>query len=319
VGAGPSGGAIAPADGAAAGAPSASRWPSGLGSTGSGGSGPTGSPDAVADVGAAAGGIASTYDPPSDAGLRSSPVPGGTGARDQGAGRPGPVGIRSTPESSPATTATTAAPPRTTISTAPPAPCRRGVLEPERSSFVFDGQSNSLSPTPDQSYAAKLMQLRWPSRIDHWANLAVGGSSFDQRNGWDPDRVDPWIARLGQPCAVLIQEGGPTDFANDLTAQQVLEANQRYTQARRAAGFDVIVGATTPPLGWITPAQDAQRRAYNDLLRRYWRQVGLDVLVDVAALPELQDVHDVQWFSDTTHFTDRASTRVAQLYASTIP
>jgi hypothetical protein len=291
-----------------------------------------------ADVGAAAGGIASTYQSPSDGGGRSRPSGDDTRspAPDRATTTPPLGGIGSTPEpSSPTTTSspttrpsptTTVAPtttaPTTTVApttTTTQAPCRRGVIEPARSSFVFDGQSNSLSPTPDQSYAAKLMRMRWPDRMQHWALLAVGGTSFDQRAGWAPDRTDPEIARLGQPCAVLIQEGGPTDFADDLTAEQVLEANQRYTQGRRAAGFDVIVGATTPPLGWITTAQDAQRRAYNDLLRKYWRQVGLDALVDVAALPQLQDVKDERWFSDTTHFTDEASSVVADLYARTLP
>jgi hypothetical protein len=247
-----------------------------------------------------------------------------TTRRDTSTTRPPTTTTRpATTTTRPPTTTTTRPP--TTTTTRPPtttttvAPCPRGVLEPDRSSFVFDGQSNSLSPTPEEAYPAKLMATRWPTRAPLAVNRAVAGSSYDERIGWAPEQTDAWLVTLRQPCGVLIQEGGPADLLADESAYTVIDANRRYTAARRQAGFDVIIGATVPPSIFYTAAQDAQRRLYNELLRIHWRDIGLDHLVDVATMPELQDPTNTYWYSDGAHFTDAGSTAVAGFYARQLP
>jgi hypothetical protein len=212
----------------------------------------------------------------------------------------------------PPTTTTT----RPTTTTQPP-PCTwGGHVQVARSGFVFDGQSNALSPEWSLSFPKKLMTGRFAGRP--YQVPAKGGTTYADRSGWAAERTDPHVGMAA--CAVLISHGGESELLQGYSARALADAIQSYIAQRRAAGFDVIVVPTIPPSTWFTAQQDAERRTFNDGMRRgYYRTVGADVLVDVDAIPELQDPNDGRYFDEGIHYTDAGSTLVADAYSRALP
>jgi hypothetical protein len=213
----------------------------------------------------------------------------------------------------PPTTTTTTRPPTTTTL---PAPCTwSGQVQAHRTGFVFDGQSNALSPDWERSFGVKLIQHRWPS--NPFKLTAVRGTTYLQRMETAPERVV--VHAKMTPCTLLVRRGGESDMLNGAEATEIAQRVKTYIAARRDAGFDVVVVPTIPPTTYATPANDQQRRLYNDLLRRSFRSLGIDVLVDLAAIPELQDPTDARWFYDGAHYTDEGSSLVADAYSRALP
>ena len=166
------------------------------------------------------------------------------------------------------------------------------------------------------SFAKKLMFARFAGRP--YQVPAVGGTTYAERSGWAAERTDPHVDMA--PCAVLISHGGESELLQGYSARALADTIQGYIAARRAAGFDVIVVPTIPPSTALTAQQDAERRTFNEGLRRgYFRTIGADVLVDVAAIPELQDPADRRYFQDGVHYTDAGATLVADAYSRALP
>jgi hypothetical protein len=218
-------------------------------------------------------------------------------------------------------TTTTTLPPTTTTTrpttTTQPPPCTwAGHVQVARSGFVFDGQSNVLAPEWSMSFAKKLMYARFAGRP--YQVPAVGGSTYAERSGWAAERTDPHVDMA--PCAVLITHGGESELLHGFVARALADTIQGYISQRRATGFDVVVLPTIPPSTAFTAQQDAERRTFNDGLRRgYFRTMGADVLVDVAAIPELQDPNDRRYFQDGVHYTDAGASLVADAYSRALP
>ncbi len=257
----------------------------------------------------------------------TSPTPPTT-ARTTTTTRP-PTTTTRPPTTTPGPTTTTTRPPTTTTTRPPtttttrppttttrPAPCTwSGQVQAHRTGFVFDGQSNALSPDWERSFGVKLIQNRWPS--NPFKLTAVRGTTYLERMETAPQRVD--VHADMTPCTLLVSHGGESDLLQGAQAAEVAQRVKTYLAARRAAGFDVVVVPTIPPTTYMTPANDQQRVLFNDLLRRSFRSLGIDVLVDVAAIPELQEPTDTRWFSDGAHFTDEGSSLVAHAYSRALP
>lgn len=218
----------------------------------------------------------------------------------------------------PTTVPPTTVPP-TTVPPPPPPPCSAkvgaGAPAAESRAFAFDGQSNSLHPTPEEAYPAKVMARLYPGRP--FAVTAVGGTTFTQRSARAPERLDRYPS--GWPCMVLFAEGGTSDILEGATASEVVERIRSYLSGRQAAGYDAVVFSTMLPGTFLSPSQEITRRQLNDLLRSGYSDLGIDVLVDIAAIPQLQDPTDRDYYNeDGAHVLSSATTLMADRYAAAL-
>jgi hypothetical protein len=179
---------------------------------------------------------------------------------------------------------------------------------------IFDGQSNTLSPTMMSAYPAKLMNT-FLAGIPYM-NVAVPGTTYKQRTDTAPSRVDIYPQYCQQ--IILFAEGGVHDILEGLNADQIGARVKTYVTGRRAAGYDAVVAATIPPSTYYTPANEAVRVAWNKKLKEQAASMGIDMVVDVAAIPQLQNPADRSMYYDGVHFTDTAAQYVAWQYAMKI-
>jgi hypothetical protein len=202
----------------------------------------------------------------------------------------------------------------------------RGYFDEAHAQFIFDGQSMSTVPTPGTSWPVKLMQTRFRARAQAAKLVSIRGSTYARRESDAATRVDAYIAHPTAPdvtTSVLFDDGGQSDLQPGMTAEDAFRNAAAYHQNRRRAGYSLIVGATITPGGVYSPEQDLQRRRYNDALRWSCWDAGIDVLVDLAAVPELSDHHDATYFQPEhgyeVHYTDAGSTVVAREMAKAFP
>lgn len=178
---------------------------------------------------------------------------------------------------------------------------------------MFDGQSLGLTPfTSSQAYPAKFMAAAHPELPYHVVNRA--GTTYAQRTTDVAGRVDYQFATTPGRI-VVIDDGGTYDIdtANgNLSAANVLAAKLAYTTARRAAGADYIVGLTIPPATILTAAEETTRQSVNSSLKASPVTYGYDKIVDVASIPQLTNAADTNYYYDGVHWTDAATTLVAQ-------
>lgn len=178
--------------------------------------------------------------------------------------------------------------------------------------YVFDGQSNGLSPfTLSQSYPHK---FRAQARPDAGLRVAnIGSTTYAERTANATTRVDWWLTTAER--TVWIDDGGEEELKDGMDAENILAAMLNYATARRAAGADVLVALTTPPSNYWSAPQDAVRLEVNDDLLNNPEAFGYDYTVDIGSIPELQDPDDTDIYFDGVHYTDAATTIVAQALA----
>ena len=176
---------------------------------------------------------------------------------------------------------------------------------------MFDGQSLGITPfTTAQAYPAKFMATH-PDSQHVVANIP--STTYAQRETSARGRVDHLFSR-SLHC-VLVDDGGSYDISTahgNMNAAQALAAKAAYTEARRAAGADYIVGLTISPAVILTDTEETARQAVNAALLADPEAYGYDEIVDVASIPELQDTGNLTYYFDGTHWTDTATTLVAQ-------
>lgn len=176
---------------------------------------------------------------------------------------------------------------------------------------MFDGQSLGYTPfVLGQSYPYKFMATKADVRF---AVANLPGTTYAERLPSIVGRVDNLFA--SGETAVLIDDGGTHDIEStrgNMTSAQALAAKAAYTAARRAAGADYIVGLTIPPSTTLTAGEETNRLAVNAALVADPAAYGYDEIVDVAAITQLQNANDAAYYYDGTHWTDAATTLVAQ-------
>jgi lysophospholipase L1-like esterase len=186
---------------------------------------------------------------------------------------------------------------------------------PVRPSVVVDGNSLSASINGVPAMPWFLEHLsKAPIRV---TNLAVPGASTAQllkRN------VDAQLQPDAQNILVLWE--GTNDLYYGLTAEQAYANLRRYAEARKQAGWTVVIVTLLPRGDDKTPAYfEVDRQAVNAQLRKDWRSYA-DLLVDVGADPIMGDptrVHDPYWYqTDRTHLTHASSYRIGQLIAEAL-
>lgn len=169
---------------------------------------------------------------------------------------------------------------------------------------AFDGQSLSLFPNTADAYPAKVM-------ANYTASLgpvvARAATSWGLRADDAPGRVDAHLRSVTGP-SLLVDNGGTFEVQAGFAAAAILAAADAYWSARTAAGWGLIVACTTVDSTFFTAPMQAERAAWNDLLRASSTPAGV---ADLAAAPELADASNATYFSDGLHFTAAGATVAA--------
>lgn len=144
--------------------------------------------------------------------------------------------------------------------------------------------------------------------------VALSGTSYAQRTTTAAARVDPYYVNARQ--TTLIDVAGQGDLDGGLTAQQVYDAAVAYKDARKAAGLGRYAICTVPHSTIYSAGEDAARLAYNALLLA---SDEFDVVVDVAARPEMQDGSDTTyWDPDGLHPNQAGADVIAEEIAAAL-
>lgn len=174
---------------------------------------------------------------------------------------------------------------------------------------MFDGQS--LGNTPffyPQTYPYKVGALLGMKSV----TCNNSGTTYAQRNVGISSRVDSVFGRSIR--SVLFDDGGTYDIdtANGaLDTAATLAAMQAYTAARKAAGADKLIRLSIPPALILTAGEEATRVAVNAALKANPQQYGYDQFIDLMEVPALTNPNDASMYFDGTHWTDAATTLVA--------
>lgn len=168
------------------------------------------------------------------------------------------------------------------------------------------------------TYAAGLAMLATGADVE---NAAISGKSCAQLATTAPTRVDVRL-RAGAANTLVIWCGTNDIAVGGATADAAFYALHDYTQARRAAGWRVVVvtmlpRAASPPWPAIT---EAQRGAFNMAVRATWSRWA-DGLADVAADPRIGAAGrtaDPVYYMDAAHPTAVGAQIVAGIVAGAL-
>lgn len=173
---------------------------------------------------------------------------------------------------------------------------------------IFDGDSLTASATgggtPYPSHVALELVNAMP------INVGVGGQSLVDMNADAATEVDTKFA--SEVTSVVCAWGGTNDLTlvTDPDGPTIYGRYTTYCNARRSAGFDVVAFTLTPRTGLTTSRQTALDY-FNTQVRANWATFA-DRLLDVAAIPELDDATDATYYADGLHQTDAGREVIAQ-------
>jgi lysophospholipase L1-like esterase len=139
-----------------------------------------------------------------------------------------------------------------------------------------------------------------------WSNVSISGTSWSTLATTAVSRADHVIKNADK--TVLIMCGGTSDVLENDSAATILSDMESYANNRRAAGVDYIINTTITGYTSFTGPQEAVRVAANALIEAssVW-----DAVVDLAAVPELDDPTDVTYYSGGLHWTAAGAQVVA--------
>ena len=187
----------------------------------------------------------------------------------------------------------------------------------------FDGQSRNNTPLSAPATAPPSVAMA--GRGLPWANVSINawGWVLLTSNGLPPStRVDPLVK--GYARTVLVMYGGEGDmgaFTGHTAAQAVVDA-ETYADARRTAGWDIIIGCTWAPApGLPNTCSDSDRLTIVNpgLLA----SDSFDYVVDLAADPRLAVTEPIFFDPDTDpedylHYTTAGAAIAAEIIGDTL-
>lgn len=175
---------------------------------------------------------------------------------------------------------------------------------------VFDGQSLNNYPLTGLTFPYLIMNGRGLP----WENVSFSGESWTALTGIDAGLRCDLIAKQ-YDHAVLVMTGGSSDLLLESdTPAQALADMAAYANARRAGGFDKIIGTTIPPGSLLfNSGNEADRLATNALIVANGLDF-LDYIVDICVEP-LLDYNDTDyWEADKNHWNAGGALVGYQLY-----
>lgn len=178
---------------------------------------------------------------------------------------------------------------------------------------MFDGQSLVYSPSNDTALPNTAQSTA--AGLGPAITAAVSGTTYTQRASSVATRVDSHAKNAGE--SFLIDIGGTSDLAADVSAASLLSTVESYADARRAAGFKKVIVTTVPPYTGFSGAQETQRLAYNASLVAN-ANGKFDAVADPASHASLDDASDTNYYYDGLHWTAAAVAIVAGLFRSAL-
>lgn len=118
--------------------------------------------------------------------------------------------------------------------------------------------------------------------------------------------------QAGRPNIVIVLEG-TNDLGMLQDATAVYDNLVAYCNARRAAGFKVVIG-TIPPSVFFNGVQETRRQTVNTNLRANWATFA-DALADFAADSRLSNNLNSTYYTDGTHWTQAGCQAAAEIVA----
>jgi len=149
-------------------------------------------------------------------------------------------------------------------------------------------------------------------------NYGIGGQQQASMVTGYPNRAAQ--AYQASKLNVLKIFAGTNDVKNNVTGANTWASAVSEMQAARTTGFQKILVATMLPRGDFTGAQEAERQAFNDLVRANW-QTYADGLLDYAADPMMGAAgatSNLTLFSDGVHPTEYGDSLLAAIDAPKI-
>lgn len=192
---------------------------------------------------------------------------------------------------------------------------KTSVIRPQsRKLIVFDGDSltSGLNLTIPETYPYKVLDTEGRANYDGY-NLGVSGQYATQIAADLATQVLPLTGVWSQNYYVLW--AGTNDLTDGASAADTYASLTSTIQAAKAAGFAVRV-LTMIKRGTSGPLE-TKRQAYNALIVA--NTAGADVVIDVGALAEFQDVTNATYYQpDQTHITAAGATVIANAVSNDI-
>lgn len=174
------------------------------------------------------------------------------------------------------------------------------------SGVVFDGDSITAG-TGSTNQATDNVAAQFASLTGHTTeNYGVSGQYVTDMIADYDTQIHPRF-NASTMNAIVVQ-GGINDLRNSKTAVQLEASVGTYIGKAKTTGF-IVAACTLLPVtadlgfSWDT-GKEAQRVAYNTWVRAHWSDtLNADLLIDYAAMAEMQDPHDTSVYFDTVHPT----------------
>jgi lysophospholipase L1-like esterase len=181
--------------------------------------------------------------------------------------------------------------------------------------LVFDGNSLTFgtdASSPDEAYPNQVVRTLQEEGVSCAAvNLGVPGQATPAMAAGAASKVDP-LFRKGS-SAILVAWEATNHMTNGATAQEAFDAFAQYCEARKEAGWKVVVLSVLPRDNPHQPDFESKRQQFNQLLREHWSEFA-DRLCDVGDDPEIGQEGDEYGplYVNQVHLTDEGYGIVAR-------
>lgn len=190
-------------------------------------------------------------------------------------------------------------------------------IDYRNAAFEGDSLTVGVGSTGGNEYPTQTMALF--SDVWHYYNFGVNGQTVAQMIADAASQVDPTL--VPPAVNICILWGGTNSLYFGGTAAATYADIVTYCNARRAAGWTVIVGTITPRTNAGTPGTfEADRQTVNAAIRANWPSFA-DALADIAAdsrLGDAGDETDTTYYTDLVHMTDAGYAVVASIVHATM-
>lgn len=150
-----------------------------------------------------------------------------------------------------------------------------------------------------------------PMNVSAIFNVAVAGQTTTQMLANGSTQVDSLFASGKENIVIVLEGTNDLGMLQDATA--VYDNLIAYCNARRAAGFKVVIG-TIPPSIFFSGTQETRRQTVNTNLRANWATFA-DALADFAADSRLSNNLNSTYYTDGTHWTQAGCQAAAEIVA----
>lgn len=181
---------------------------------------------------------------------------------------------------------------------------------------------NSLTTGSDIPPLISVTGTNYPSRLF----VSKGGDYHIRTDAYPGRRLQQMILESPAFSDLMMLGVGPKKYvvweitntlAQGATVLETLEYLEEFCKARRAAGFQVLVG-TCLDRGDSGAGFNALRLAANAAVRTGFANYA-DGVIDFAAIPQLQDFNNATYFqADKTHLTPAGYQLIADLVAASL-